>query len=361
MDIEVRNLHKKYNQFHAVRGVNFRIAKGRLVGFLGPSGGGKTSILRMLAGLEQPASGEIYLGGVLANSIPVQRRRIGFVFQHYALFKHMTIYDNIAYGLMVQKKSKEEIRLRVNELLKLVGLEGSERKYPHQLSGGQKQRVAFARALAPNPELLLLDEPFAAIDAKIRKELRSWLRDLINELGVTSIFVTHDQDEAIEVADEILVIHQGRLEQQGTPYDVYREPSSAFVARFIGESTQLAEPVQWAAFPELRQFQAGGNWKEGVSAFLRPEAVEVRKSDTEQLPSAGIGGVVKHIHFRGDAWCLEIDAGGTRIIAYSQQGSSDFKVDEVVNVLIRRITVFTPEGSAVLGNQSLEDPMPVFI
>lgn len=181
---------------------------------LGPSGGGKTSILRMLAGLESPDTGEIIFHGQTVNNLPPQERGIGFVFQNYALFKHMTVFDNIAFGLKVKKANKTAIRDRVMELVELTGLKGFEKRYPHQLSGGQRQRVAFARALAPEPQLLLLDEPFAAIDAKIRQELRAWLRELIERVGITSIFVTHDQDEAIEVADEIMIINQGRLEQR---------------------------------------------------------------------------------------------------------------------------------------------------
>ncbi|GIQ69534.1 ABC transporter ATP-binding protein [Xylanibacillus composti] len=361
MDIQVRGLHKHFGSFHAIRGVSFDIQKGKLVGFLGPSGGGKTSILRMIAGLENPSSGDIYLGGQLANHVPVQKRKIGFVFQHYALFKHMSVYDNVAYGLKVQKKSREEIDERVTYLLKLVGLSGTEKKYPHQLSGGQKQRVAFARALAPQPELLLLDEPFAAIDAKIRKELRSWLRELINEIGITSIFVTHDQDEAIEVADEILVIQQGLLEQQGTPYEVYSKPQSAFVARFIGESNSLPEAPAWKPFPELQHYAEQGRWKRGTSVYIRPEAIEVRRADTEAVRSAGIQGEVRHVHFRGTAWYLEVEVEGARLMAYQDIGQQVFQVGDKVNVLIHRLLVFAPEENTVLDNRLLNDPMPVYI
>lgn len=208
MHVEVRDLNKHFGDFHAVKDVSFDIAKGHLIGLLGPSGGGKTSILRMLAGLENPGSGEIRFHGKVVNHLPPQERGIGFVFQNYALFKHMTVFENIAFGLKVKKTPKAQIRDRVMELVELTGLKGFEQRYPHQLSGGQRQRVAFARALAPEPQLLLLDEPFAAIDAKIRQELRSWLRELIERVGITSIFVTHDQDEAIEVADEIMIISQ---------------------------------------------------------------------------------------------------------------------------------------------------------
>ena len=205
MYVELRNINKTFGTYEASKEINFGIEKGKLIGLLGPSGSGKTTILRMIAGLETPDSGEILIDGKVVNNIPASERGIGFVFENYALFRYKTVYDNIAFGLKIQKKSKSEIDERVRELVRLVGLEGLEKRYPSQLSGGQRQRVAFARALAPSPHLLLLDEPFAAIDAKVRKELRSWLKETIEKLGITSIFVTHDQDEAIEVADEIIV------------------------------------------------------------------------------------------------------------------------------------------------------------
>ena len=213
MYVELKNINKTYGDYKASSDVNFGIEKGKLIGLLGPSGSGKTTILRMIAGLENPDSGEIIIDGEVVNNIPASKRGIGFVFQNYALFRYMTVFDNIAFGLKIQKKSKKYIKERVKELIKLIGLEGLDNRYPSQLSGGQRQRVAFARALAPNPQLLLLDEPFAAIDAKVRQELRSWLRETITKLGITSIFVTHDQDEAIEVADKIIITNKGRIEQ----------------------------------------------------------------------------------------------------------------------------------------------------
>lgn len=203
MYVELKDINKTYAGYQASNHVSFGIEQGRLIALLGPSGSGKTTILRMIAGLETPDSGEIVIDGKVVNNIPASERGIGFVFQNYALFRYMTVYDNIAFGLNVKKENKKYIDERVHELLKLISLDGLEKRYPSQLSGGQRQRVAFARALAPNPHLLLLDEPFAAIDAKVRQELRSWLKEMIEKLGITSIFVTHDQDEAIEVADEI--------------------------------------------------------------------------------------------------------------------------------------------------------------
>ena len=205
MYVELKDINKTYAGYQASNHVSFGIEQGRLIALLGPSGSGKTTILRMIAGLETPDSGEIVIDGKVVNNIPVSERGIGFVFQNYALFRYMTVYDNIAFGLNVKKENKKYIDERVHELLKLISLDGLEKRYPSQLSGGQRQRVAFARALAPNPHLLLLDEPFAAIDAKVRQELRSWLKEMIEKLGITSIFVTHDQDEAIEVADLIII------------------------------------------------------------------------------------------------------------------------------------------------------------
>lgn len=233
MYVEMKHIYKTFDGFHASDDVTFGIEKGHLSALLGPSGSGKTTILRMIAGLDMPDSGDIEINGVRVNNIPASKRGIGFVFQNYALFRYMTVADNIAFGLEVQKKSRKEIKERVEELLELISMKDFGKRYPHQLSGGQRQRVAFARALAPNPHLLLLDEPFAAIDAKVRRELRTWLKDMIGRVGVTSIFVTHDQEEAMEVADTIIITNQGRVEQIGTPEDICLHPKTEFVADFI--------------------------------------------------------------------------------------------------------------------------------
>lgn len=233
MYVEMRQINKTFDGFQASKDVSFGVKKGHLAALLGPSGSGKTTILRMIAGLDRPDSGDIMINGARVNDIPGNRRGIGFVFQNYALFRYMTVADNIAFGLEVQKKSKAEIKNRVEELLELVSMQELGKRYPHQLSGGQRQRVAFARALAPDPKLLLLDEPFAAIDAKVRRELRTWLKEMIGRVGVTSIFVTHDQEEAVEVADTIIVTNQGWVEQVGTPEEVCRNPQTEFVADFI--------------------------------------------------------------------------------------------------------------------------------
>ncbi|MDP4104351.1 MAG: ABC transporter ATP-binding protein [Bacillota bacterium] len=362
MHIEVRDLEKHFGAFHAINKTSFTIEKGHLVGLLGPSGGGKTSILRMIAGLEQPDSGEIYFNGTLANSLSVQERGIGFVFQNYALFKHMTVFDNIAYGLKVKKQNRMAIKERVFYLLKLMGLEGTENKFPHQLSGGQRQRVAFARALAPEPQLLLLDEPFAAIDAKVRKELRLWLRNLISEFGITTIFVTHDQDEAIEVADQIIIVQKGEIEQQGTPWEIYNKPASAFVASFIGESNKIDVPISLTGFPELMDHQDANLSNSDVQVLIRPEWIEVRPNNTTYLASAGQEGTVKHVHFRGDSWFLEIEiSNNATLYAYQAINQQVFQPGDKVNLLIHQLSLFTPSETRMLENRNKIDPMPIYI
>ncbi len=239
MSIEVKNLVKRFGAVTVCDQLNLDIPSGELVALLGPSGSGKTSLLRIIAGLEQPDSGSVLFNGEDATHVAVRDRQVGFVFQHYALFGHMTIFENVAFGLRVRPKdarpSEAQIRAKVTDLLKLVQLDWIADRYPHQLSGGQRQRIALARALAVEPKVLLLDEPFGALDAKVRKELRRWLRRLHDEMHITSVFVTHDQEEAMEVADRIVVMNQGRIEQEGTPDQVYDHPASPFVLKFLGD------------------------------------------------------------------------------------------------------------------------------
>jgi len=238
MSIEVRNITKRYGNFNVLDDISLTVESGELVALLGPSGSGKTTLLRIIAGLEQADSGSIHLNGTESTGTSVRERQVGFVFQHYALFRHMTIFENIAFGLRVRPKAtrpeKAEIKERVQHLLEMVQLAYCADRYPHQLSGGQRQRVALARALAVEPQVLLLDEPFGALDARVRTELRRWLRKLHDETGITSVFVTHDQDEALEVADRIALINRGRLEQEGTPKEVYEHPANPFVYHFLG-------------------------------------------------------------------------------------------------------------------------------
>ncbi|MBF0122875.1 MAG: sulfate ABC transporter ATP-binding protein [Candidatus Omnitrophica bacterium] len=238
MSIEVRNIHKKFGEFQALVDLSLKIETGELLALLGPSGCGKTTLLRIVAGLDFADQGQVFFGDQDAQNQKASERGVGFVFQHYALFRHMTVFDNIAFGMNVQPKkvrpSREEIRKKVMELLKLVQLEWLANRYPWQLSGGQRQRIALARALAVRPRVLLLDEPFGSLDAQVRKELRLWLRRFHDESHITTLFVTHDQEEALEVADRIVVMNQGRIEQMGTPEDVYHNPVNAFVLNFLG-------------------------------------------------------------------------------------------------------------------------------
>ncbi len=239
MSIEIKGVNKRFGDFVALDDVNVSLPTGQLTALLGPSGGGKSTLLRIIAGLDSADSGTINIEGTNATQLPPQKRNVGFVFQHYAVFKHMTVAKNVAFGLEIRKRPKAEIAERVDELLKLVHLSQFAHRLPSQLSGGQRQRMALARALAVEPTVLLLDEPFGALDAKVRKELRDWLRRLHDEVHVTTVFVTHDQEEAMEVADEIVVINEGRVEQVGTPDQLYDEPANDFVMGFLGEITTL--------------------------------------------------------------------------------------------------------------------------
>jgi len=239
MGIAVANVTKRFGEFVALDDVSVDIPSGSLTALLGPSGGGKSTLLRIIAGLENPDSGTVEIAGQDSTRLPPQHRNVGFVFQHYAAFKHLSVFRNVAFGLEIRKRPKADIRAKVDELLQLVHLEQFADRLPSQLSGGQRQRMALARALAVEPEVMLLDEPFGALDAKVRKELRDWLRRLHDEVHVTTVFVTHDQEEAMEVADEIVVINEGRIEQVGTPDELYDRPANDFVMRFLGPVTNL--------------------------------------------------------------------------------------------------------------------------
>lgn len=304
MGIVVKDLVKRFGNFTAVDHVSFEVEQGELVALLGPSGSGKSTILRMISGLTAPDSGEIYLTGEDASSMPVQKRGVGFVFQHYALFKHMTVWQNIAFGLEVRKHSREEITRRVEELLELVQLRGYADHFPAQLSGGQRQRVALARALAPKPNVLLLDEPFGALDAKVREELRNWIRRLHDEVHVTSVFVTHDQNEALEISDKIVVVHRGRVEQIGPPREIYEQPKTPFVASFIGPVNILRGRME-AGKAHIGQFvfdvaESGAEGQAAVEALIRPSDIVLSPSG-ENLPS----GRIRRISFLG--WGIKAD------------------------------------------------------
>jgi sulfate/thiosulfate transport system ATP-binding protein len=276
--IVVHNVSKRFDNFQAVDQVDLEVKTGSLVALLGPSGSGKSTLLRLIAGLEMPDTGRIYLTGSDATYQSVQERSIGFVFQHYALFKHMTVRKNIAFGLELRKTSKARIRAKVEELLDLVQLSGLGDRYPSQLSGGQRQRVALARALAVEPKVLLLDEPFGALDAKVRKDLRAWLRRLHDEVHVTTVFVTHDQEEAMEVSDEIVVMNKGKIEQVGTPAEIYDNPASAFVMGFIGPVNVLPSTSHI--------FHNNGFKSPHPSVFVRPQDVMIEtRPDSATVPA----------------------------------------------------------------------------
>ncbi|WP_169983676.1 sulfate/molybdate ABC transporter ATP-binding protein [Microbispora sp. H10836] len=269
MAIEVRDVNKSFGATPVLHDVSLDVAAGSLTALLGPSGGGKSTLLRVIAGLERPDTGTVRISGADATRLSPQRRNVGFVFQHYAAFKHLTVFRNVAFGLEIRKRPKDEIRKRVMELLELVHLEKLADRYPSQLSGGQRQRMALARALAVEPQVLLLDEPFGALDAQVRKELRAWLRRLHDEVHVTTVFVTHDQEEAIEVADTIVVLAGGEVVQAGSPGEVYDNPANPFVMRFLGPVTEL-----------------GGN-------LVRPHDIEIRQDPVEGGSPAVVSRVVR--------------------------------------------------------------------
>lgn len=354
MSIRLQHVSKVFGQVAAVDNVSFAVNDGELVALLGPSGGGKTTVLRMIAGLEMPTSGDIFIRGQRVNDIPVQRRNIGFVFQAYALFKTMNVFDNIAFGLKVKKWKQADLTERVMELLKLLELDGLQKRFPHQLSGGQRQRVAIARALAPKPTVLLLDEPFGAVDAKIRQELREWLILLHHDLKLTTIFVTHDQEEAMEVSNRIVIISKGKMEQIGTPREVYEQPTNEFVARFIGVMNVLDVTVQngMARANEL-EFPAHGHTNgQSFRLGFRPYAVQL----SSDLRAYRYRAVLRHTFFLGVMLRVELELpSGLTIRArmakedYAREGFADgcdvsFHIRQY-RVLSRDETALAPEVS----------------
>jgi sulfate transport system ATP-binding protein len=340
--IEVRNLVKTYGSFAALDGVDLRVDGGELLALLGPSGSGKTTLLRIIAGLDWPDSGEVLISGEDALAQGARERHVGFVFQHYALFRHMSVFENVAFGLRVQPRSvrKDEaaIRARVKELLDLVQLDWLADRYPSQLSGGQRQRIALARALAIEPRILLLDEPFGALDAKVRKELRKWLRTLHREINVTSIFVTHDQEEALEVANRVVVMDKGRIEQIGSPEDVYDNPATAFVHGFIGESIVLPVEV------------GNGGVKLGdrplslAAEGLAPGASRlfVRRHDMLVGPpgSGALQGAVRHVRSFGPVQRAEVALVGGETIEIDAPRDRELQAGETIGLEPRRYRIF---------------------
>ncbi|TKT77434.1 sulfate/molybdate ABC transporter ATP-binding protein [Aquamicrobium sp. LC103] len=310
MKIRLENVVKTFETFRAVRDVSLDIESGELVALLGPSGSGKTTILRMVAGLEFADGGHIHFGDQDATDIPVRDRGVGFVFQHYALFPHMTVAQNIAFGMKVSKvrRARQEIDARVAELLRLVRLEGLGDRFPTQISGGQRQRVALARALAVDPKVLLLDEPFGALDANVRRDLRRWLREIHGELGITTIFVTHDQEEALDLADRVVILNEGRIVQQGTPEEVCRRPNSSFVMHFLGDAYRLPAQV------EAGIARIGDVALDAPSCPEGPAEIYVRPADLGWTNSgSGMPAVVTRVIDRPD---------GRRVLADTDAGQS---------------------------------------
>jgi sulfate transport system ATP-binding protein len=300
MAIEVRNVTKSFGATPVLRDVSIDVAAGSLTALLGPSGGGKSTLLRVIAGLEYPDSGTVMISGADATRLTPQRRNVGFVFQHYAAFKHMTVYNNVAFGLQIRKRPKDEIRRRVTELLELVHIEQLANRLPSQLSGGQRQRMALARALAVEPQVLLLDEPFGALDAQVRKELRTWLRRLHDEVHVTTVFVTHDQEEAIEVADTIVVLAGGEVVQVGSPHELYDNPANPFVMGFLGPVTRIDGRLVRPHDVEITTEPAPGSVPATITRVVRlgfEVRVEMRAADTEAIAQV-TRGVADHLELR---------------------------------------------------------------
>jgi sulfate transport system ATP-binding protein len=316
MSIEVRNVSKRFGSFQALEDVSLDVETGALTALLGPSGSGKSTLLRIIAGLEHPDTGEIRLAGEDATPLPTQQRGVGFVFQHYAAFKHMTVRDNIAFGLKVRKRPKAEIRARVDELLALVQLQGFGGRYPAQLSGGQRQRMALARALAPEPRVLLLDEPFGALDARVRAELRVWLRRLHDESHTTTVFVTHDQEEAMDVADNVVVMNKGRIEQIAEPRELYDSPANEFVMSFVGQANRIGD------------------------AWVRPHDLEVVTEPNHSTREAQVVRVV-HLGFEVRAELVRDDGEPLAVqLTRDQAAELELESGQIVYVRPTRETVF---------------------
>ncbi|MBN3003925.1 sulfate ABC transporter ATP-binding protein [Chromobacterium alkanivorans] len=353
MSIEIRNIRKQFGDFVALDNVSLNVEAGELLALLGPSGCGKTTLLRIIAGLEQPDAGQVLFAGADATHTHVAEREVGFVFQHYALFRHMTVFDNVAFGLSVKPRKsrpgKDEIRDKVMQLLKMVQLDWLADAYPGQLSGGQRQRIALARSLAVEPKVLLLDEPFGALDAKVRKDLRRWLRDLHNDMHITSVFVTHDQEEALEVSDRVVVMDHGHIEQVGRPDDIYENPATPFVTQFLGDVNLFHGRI------ERGQLQIGGyaHALEGLSLASGDEAVAyVRPHDLDlsrHADGALAQGTVEHIHAVGPIVRVElVQADGQSIeAAVSKERYRELGVlpGDSLYVTPKKLSVFAkPEG-----------------
>ncbi|WP_341675678.1 sulfate ABC transporter ATP-binding protein [Niveibacterium sp. SC-1] len=344
MSIEIRNIAKRFGSFVALDNISLDIPTGELVALLGPSGCGKTTLLRIIAGMEVADEGQVLFSGEEATHLHARERNVGFVFQHYALFRHMTVFENVAFGLRVkprnERPSDAKIRERVMELLKLVQLDWLAERYPSQLSGGQRQRIALARALAVEPKVLLLDEPFGALDTQVRKELRRWLRRLHDEMHISSVFVTHDQEEALEVADRVVVMNRGHIEQVGTPDEVYSNPATPFVYRFLGNVNVFHNRLHgpWA---EVAREEGGGA---GATAFVRPHDIEILRENAQ----GALAATVSHVQAIGPAVRVELTHQSEVIeveLSRERQQQLGLSQGEQVWLLPRQVTVFGSEDS----------------
>ena len=350
--ISVQDLNKRFGSFHAVQDVSFEAMDGKITAILGPSGSGKSTVLRMIAGLEIPDGGRITLADEEQTFATVQERRVGFVFQHYALFRHMTVHDNVAFGLSIRKEPKADMRRRVDDLLELVQLAPLADRYPDQLSGGQRQRVALARALAPRPKVLLLDEPFGALDARVRQELRRWLDDLHRELNVTSLLVTHDQEEALELANEIVVMHQGRVEQIGTPAEVYNNPASPFVAGFIGAANVITGSVKEGhlVFGDHR-LPGAHHLEEGVPAHAYIRPLDIRIVEPAVANGHSYAAIVERVNDLGPASKIRVRlTDGQPLVA--EVPNDDLPVlsaGDSILLDLRNVKVFEGEADLIQG------------
>ncbi|HEX4243520.1 MAG TPA: sulfate ABC transporter ATP-binding protein [Steroidobacteraceae bacterium] len=352
MSISLRGVAKRFGEFAAVKDIDLDVATGGLMALIGPSGCGKTTLLRIIAGLEVPDAGQVLFDGRDATHRPIRDRKVGFVFQHYALFRHMTVFDNVAFGLEVKRRRERprtaEIRRKVGSLLELVQLGWAGDRYPAQLSGGQRQRVALARALAVEPDVLLLDEPFGALDSQVRQELRRWLRRLHDELHFTSVFVTHDQQEAIEVADEIVVLNRGRIEQSGAPGEVYDRPASAFVHRFLGETNEVPVRVaQGRAYLGPLELSDAEGIRDPAIALVRPHELEIGAA------GQGWPAVITGIRVMGPVVRVELSADGRPAsdrleseISRERYDGAGFAVGAKVGIRFRRWQLFPANGAA---------------
>ena len=347
--IEFKHIGKKYAgaEHKSVDDFNLNIEEKEFIAFVGPSGCGKSTTLRMIAGFEEITEGDLYIDGKRVNETAPRDRGIAMVFQNYALYPHMSVYDNMAFGLKLRKVPKDEIDKMVKETAKILDLTPLLERKPKALSGGQRQRVAFARALAPNPQVLLLDEPFAAIDAKVRSELRLWLRSMVTQLGITSIFVTHDQDEAVEVADEIIITNHGKIEQMGTPSQIYKSPDTPFVAQFIGRPSEVHNYDTLNGFDKI----------EGADkAVIRPEFVKISKfGKLDRYMSAAETGIVEDVVFRGNRLDVTIDVHGIKITGEWSLEKDSLEIGEKVNLLIYRIYVMDDTKAYLCENKEMQE------